>query len=152
MQLGQQGYDFEAQPRAVQNKTKYREVPRGSGDGEKERYHNLMFDRRVVRGNTHSSNMVRQIPNDSASSDKPVPQGTTTSYQRHTRIMTGTTQQNMLMTPRDVEGRSSISTMTEDYIEILSDKPEQRQAEAQTDFLLNKPAHEVTNISYLRIS
>lgn len=60
--------------------------------------------------------------------------------------MTGTTQQNMLMTPRDVEGRFSISTMTEDYIEILSDKPEQRQAEAQTDFLLNKPAQEVKRL------
>merc|ERR1711972_1222019 len=30
--------------------------------------------------------------------------------------------------------------MTEEYIEVLSDKSEQRHQEAQTDFLLNKPA------------
>lgn len=150
MLLGQQGYNFEAQPRAVHPNTKYRDE-QGRATTDKERYHNLMFDRRVVRGNTHSSNMVRLLPSEDAYAQNMRGQNTGTGYNTGNKATTNQNSNNvntysmtgqMVMTPRDLEGYNSMSTMTEEYIEVLSDKPEQREQESQTDFLLNKPAVE----------
>lgn len=123
---------------------KYREerVTRTDGGYDKERYHNLMFDRRVVRGNTHSSNMVRVMPMEDTPQDRTLhhPNSTSNTYQKNTGALSLTRNQNMALTPRDLDGYNSLSTMTEEYIEVLSDKPDQRQQESQTDFLLNKPS------------
>jgi hypothetical protein len=95
-----------------------------------------MFDRRVVRGNTHSSNMVRMMPMEDSLQDRTLqpPNSTGNSYQKQTRHMSVSLGQNMVMTPRDMDGYNSMSTMTEEYIEVLSDKPDQHQQESQTDF------------------
>jgi len=104
-----------------------------------------MFDRRVVRGNTYSSNMVRMMPSDVANYDMNAKTSSNqqTGYGRGQPISTNQGSNHMntysmtgqiAMTPRDLEGLNSISTMTEEYIEVLSDKPEQRHQEAQTDF------------------
>lgn len=154
MQQGQQGYNFEAQPRTVQAKTKYRDEKDAQGNKDGDKFHNLMFDRRVVRGNTYSSNMVRMMPSDVSDYDqnmKPSSNQQTGYGKQPTSTNQGSNHMNtysmtgqIAMTPRDLEGQNSISTMTEEYIEILSDKPEQRYQETQTDFLLNKPAAELT--------
>ena len=151
MQQGQQGYNFEAQPRTVQTKAKFRDEREAQSKVEKDRFHNIMFDRRVVRGNTYSSNMVRMMPTDMNNYDQNAKtssnqqtgygrQQQTSSNQGSHHMNTYSMTGQIAMTPRDLEGLNSISTMTEEYIEVLSDKPEQRHQEAQTDFQLNKPA------------
>lgn len=59
-QPGTQGadYGFSAQPHVVRAKKKYRTSDGQPFDQEVYRYQNLMFEKRVVRGNTYSQYMV----------------------------------------------------------------------------------------------
>lgn len=46
-------YGFEAAPKVVQNKAKYKEE-----DDEERLALNIMYDKRVFRGNTHNMNIL----------------------------------------------------------------------------------------------
>jgi Radial spoke protein 3 len=51
-------FNFAAQPNVVRAKKKYRTANGQDYDPENFRYQNVMFEKRVVRGNTHSQYMV----------------------------------------------------------------------------------------------
>jgi len=50
-------YGFQAEPRAVRPRGKYRDVPNINQDDDEEKKGNIMWDKRVVRGNTYSAMM-----------------------------------------------------------------------------------------------
>ena len=52
-------YRFDAEPKVVANKPKYKEE--GVGENEDERLAlNIMYDKRVFRGNTHNINVLKK--------------------------------------------------------------------------------------------
>jgi len=53
-------YGFSAEPRVVKPKSKYREVPQDEVDESQRNFSNIMWDKRVVRGNTYAAIVTTQ--------------------------------------------------------------------------------------------
>ncbi|KAJ8602685.1 hypothetical protein CTAYLR_003758 [Chrysophaeum taylorii] len=115
-------YVHTAQPAAV--KAKYREeVPS-----------NIMFDRRIVRGNTYAAQVVTQ------SAQREV-ERLRQEQERAARREANRRRREELQkpsTPPPVEGRAHCEAQTESFLEVLSDKPVESEVETQTDAKLDK--------------
>jgi len=114
---------FASAPQAVTNR-KYR--PDDSGG----LMNNIMYDRRVVRGNTHAS-MVQTQP-DAAEVRKQ------REAQRR-RLMRANQPKKRPGTPEPVAGRKHMDIQTDSYLEELTERTVEFEAETQTDFLLDRP-------------
>ncbi|GIL50752.1 hypothetical protein Vafri_6901 [Volvox africanus] len=119
----QQLYTHAAEPKAVQQrKAKYREdegVPLPTA--------NIMFDRRVVRGNTYAA---RILPADASQTQtKPSPPATKKK----------TTRTVPPRTPEAVDGRRHIDIQTDVYLEELTDTVPEADTSTQTDAFLDRP-------------
>uniref|UniRef100_A0A7S0RTI5 Radial spoke protein 3 n=1 Tax=Chlamydomonas leiostraca TaxID=1034604 RepID=A0A7S0RTI5_9CHLO len=119
-QAQQQLYTHAAEPKAVQQRAKYREDDGASYSA------NIMFDRRVVRGNTYAA---RILPADVSLTDK---KSTGTGKKR-------TTRQAPPRTPEPVDGRRHIDIQTDAYLEELTDTVPEVDNHTQTDAFLDRP-------------
>lgn len=121
-QAQQQLYTHAAEPKAVQQRrAKYREE-------DAQLYStNIMFDRRVVRGNTYAARILPVA--DLALSDKK-PTGS---------LKKKTTRQAPPRTPEPVDGRKHIDIQTDAYLEELTDVVPEVETQTQTDAFLDRP-------------
>eukprot|EP00240_Pyramimonas_obovata_P004660 CAMPEP_0118939370 /NCGR_PEP_ID=MMETSP1169-20130426/28682_1 /TAXON_ID=36882 /ORGANISM="Pyramimonas obovata, Strain CCMP722" /LENGTH=401 /DNA_ID=CAMNT_0006883621 /DNA_START=172 /DNA_END=1373 /DNA_ORIENTATION=+ len=121
MHGGAESYTFASEPRPVANRKqpKYREP-----EIEEEPYPaNIMFDRRVIRGNTYAAQILPAAP----------PQNTLTSTKR--RKMSPKPPG----TPNAVEGRRHIDVQTDSFLEELTDTVPERDVNTQTDPFMDRP-------------
>lgn len=120
-------YSFSTEPRAVASKrSAYRE---DEYRGE-EKSGNLMYDRRIVRGNTHAAQVV----------DHQQAERMAASQASQSRKMRG--RMNAMLppgTPPPVDGRSHIDVQTENYLEELADKVPEVNEETQTEAFMDRP-------------
>jgi len=111
-QDGSSTYTFSSRPRPVQPaRKKYRDEE----DPESQMYGNIMYDRRIVRGNTYAQNTLP-----ATSQPDPI------EIQKQ-------------RTPEPVEGRKHIDVQTELYLEELTDRVEEADIQTQTDAFLDRP-------------
>ncbi|MEW5305036.1 MAG: hypothetical protein WDW36_007603 [Sanguina aurantia] len=124
-QTQQQLYTHAVEPKAVQQrKAKYREDEAVDPDPNAA---NIMFDRRVVRGNTYAA---RILPAEAVSGDKKFSgslkkRGHRTAPPRSTDA---------------VDGRRHIDVQTDAYLEELTDTTPEVDNTTQTDAFLDRPA------------
>ncbi|KAG5846323.1 hypothetical protein ANANG_G00113720 [Anguilla anguilla] len=126
-------YTFASRPRALQNRSKYRESAAESNDGGGIHV-NIMYDRRVVRGNTYAQSILPVT----AQTD-PVEIQKQQEARRRAIARRRAKAQFRSQTPEAVEGRQHMDVQTELYLEELSDLVEESSVECQTDAFLDKP-------------
>uniref|UniRef100_A0A3B5KGX8 Radial spoke head 3 n=1 Tax=Takifugu rubripes TaxID=31033 RepID=A0A3B5KGX8_TAKRU len=107
-------YTFSSRPRPVEIRSKYRKPP---AEQTPFLYGNIMYDRRVVRGNTYAQNIIPTVP-----------------FHKQAR------EHVRSLTPEAVQGRTHIDVQTELYLEELSDVIASSDMDCQTDAFLDKPA------------
>lgn len=133
MQVQDNKFSYSAQPHAapLKQKTKYREENQQEDPNASQ---NLMYDARVVRGNTYSAKVLSaDLKNDVAASTGPRKFPKKTQGRR-----TYSTKRSS--TPPAVEGRSHMVMQTEDFLEELTDRPIEQDAETQTQPFMDRPA------------
>jgi len=114
--------NFASAPQAVGNR-KYRAQ-------EDAPMNNIMYDRRVVRG----SNYV--------SGGQPQPDPADVRKQREAqrrRLMAANKTAKRSGTPEPVRGRKHMDVQTDSYLEEMTERTVEFEAETQTDFLLDRP-------------
>ncbi|ESO85775.1 hypothetical protein LOTGIDRAFT_130261 [Lottia gigantea] len=128
-------YTFASQPRAVQERKKYRETrdPLIQNDVPSQ-YGNIMYDRRIVRGNTYAQHTL-------PASAQPDPIEIQRQQENKRRAMARKRAKEQLRprSPEAVEGRKHIDVQTELYLEELSDRVEEADVDCQTDAFLDRP-------------
>ncbi|KAL3052340.1 radial spoke head protein 3 homolog [Trematomus bernacchii] len=125
-------YTFSSRPRPVEDRSKYREPP---SEQTQSNYGNIMYDRRVVRGNTYA----QQIIPTTALPD-PVEVQRQQEIRRRTVATKRAREQCRTRTPEALQGRKHIDVQTDLYLEELSDVIVASDIECQTDAFLDKPA------------
>lgn len=99
---------------------------------------NIMYDRRVCRGSTYARRVAPQSPTNAP----PVKKARARPRNEASRRQgPGETDPNAerTKTPDPVAGRSHSEIQTEAYLEVLTDKPEEVDAHAQTDSYMDRP-------------
>jgi len=126
---GQGTYSFSSQPRAVPQRKKYR-----NQEPQIDQYGNIMYDRRIVRGNTYAQHTLPA----SAQPD-PIEIQRQQEGRRRAAARKRAKQQLRPRSPEPVEGRKHIDVQTELYLEELSDRVEEADVDCQTDYFLDRP-------------
>ncbi|XP_028676126.2 radial spoke head protein 3 homolog [Erpetoichthys calabaricus] len=126
-------YTFSSRPRALPNRSKYRD-PVAELQEEPTQYGNIMYDRRVIRGNTYAQHILPV----SAQPD-PIEIQRQQEVRRRAAAKKRAKDQLRPRTPEPVEGRKHIDVQTELYLEELSDRIVETDVECQTDAFLDKP-------------
>ncbi|XP_040203408.1 LOW QUALITY PROTEIN: radial spoke head protein 3 homolog [Rana temporaria] len=132
-EMGSGTYTFSSQPRVVQNRHKYRTIQPPTSE-ESYHYGNIMYDRRVVRGNTYAQLILPLAA-------QPDPVEIQRAQEARRRALAKKRAKDLLRhrTPEPVEGRKHIDVQTELYLEELSDHVEEKDMECQTDAFLDRP-------------
>lgn len=131
----QQGtYTFASQPRAVPQRKKYRDPVGGDDSQGPPQYGNIMYDRRIVRGNTYAQHTL-------PAHAQPDPIEIQRQQENRRRAIARKRAKEQLRprSPEPVEGRKHIDVQTELYLEELSDRVEEADVEIQTDAFLDRP-------------
>ncbi|XP_075453876.1 radial spoke head protein 3 homolog isoform X2 [Ascaphus truei] len=132
-EVGSSTYSFSSRPRVVQTRRKYREIQLPMIE-ESYNFGNIMFDRRVVRGNTYAQQTLPL-----SSQPDPVELHRQQEIQRRAMAKKRARELLRLRTPEPIEGRKHIEVQTELYLEELSDRIEEKDMECQTDAFLDRP-------------
>lgn len=119
-------FSFSSQPQAitVKKKTKYRD----EGEQQDGGLQNIMHDPRVVRGNTYAAKVL-------SSSLKEAPKQRINPAVPSQRKFAG----RRVSTPPPVDGRVHMDMQTEDFLEELTDRPIEMDAETQTQPFMDRP-------------
>ncbi|XP_074541530.1 radial spoke head protein 3 homolog [Halichoeres trimaculatus] len=123
-------YTFSSRPRAVENRSKYREPPL---EQTQMNYGNIMYDRRVVRGNNHTKHIT-------TTHQDPAEIQRQREIRRRAAERKRAREQFRPRTPAAVEGRTHVDVQTELYLEELSNVTVAADMECQTDDFLDRPA------------
>ncbi|XP_031178420.1 radial spoke head protein 3 homolog [Sander lucioperca] len=127
-----ESYTFASRPRPVENRSKYREPP---SEQTHSNYGNIMYDRRVVRGNTYAQLIIP-----TTAQPDPVEAQRQQESRRRAIARKRAREQFISSTPEALQGRKHIDVQTELYLEELSDVIVATDVECQTDAFLDKPA------------
>jgi len=111
---------FASAPQPVGTNGKYRDDSKN----------NIMHDKRIVRGNTYSSVVAPTQDNADVQKQR--------EAQRR-RLMRANKTQQRAGTPEPVPGRKHMDIQTDSYLEELTERTVEFEAETQTDFLLDRP-------------
>lgn len=116
------------------NRSKYRDEDLGS-DTDRNNVRNLMYDARVIRGNTYGKH--KPTMNDKDKENEP---GWKKSSNRNSREV----KRNKFVgrrgsTPPPVDGRAHMDMQTDDFLEELTDRPVQIDMESQTLPFADRP-------------
>ncbi|XP_070705838.1 radial spoke head protein 3 homolog [Pempheris klunzingeri] len=125
-------YTFSSRPRPVENRSKYREPP---SEQAQSNYGNIMYDRRVVRGNTYAQHIIPTM-----AQPDPVEIQRQQEIRRRAAARKRAREQFRPRTPEALQGRKHVDIQTEVYLEELSDVIRATDIECQTDAFLDKPA------------
>ncbi|XP_072907775.1 radial spoke head protein 3 homolog [Hemitrygon akajei] len=123
-------YTFSSRPRALQGRKKYRQEEQCTTAY----YGNIMYDRRVVRGNTYAQHTLPLT-----AQPDPIEIQRQQEMQRRTVARRRAKAQLRATTPLPIEGRIHTEVQTELYLEELSDRIEEVDVDTQTDAFLDKP-------------
>nr|XP_048700079.1 radial spoke head protein 3 homolog [Caretta caretta]XP_048700080.1 radial spoke head protein 3 homolog [Caretta caretta] len=128
-------YSYCSRPRTLPARRRYRGAP-GHSEQEEEpvRYANLMYDRRVVRGNTYALHALPWTA-------QPDPLEIQRQREAHRKALARKRAKEQLhsRTPEPVEGRKHVDVQTELYLEELGDRIIEVDVECQTDAFLDRP-------------
>ncbi|XP_052025657.1 radial spoke head protein 3 homolog isoform X2 [Apodemus sylvaticus] len=127
-------YTYTSRPRAVAcQRRRYRDSILQPVE-EPLSYGNIMYDRRVIRGNTYAL-PTGQVPG------QPDPLELQRQQQARRRALARKRAQEQLRprTPEPVEGRKHVDVQTELYLEEISDRIVEVDMECQTDAFLDRP-------------
>ncbi|XP_054992725.1 radial spoke head protein 3 homolog [Sorex araneus] len=126
-------YTFTSRPRVLPcQRARYREDLMESE--EPMRFGNIMYDRRVIRGNTYA---LQTLP-------EPKQPELVRSHRKHrdsrkTLAQKRAVEQLKPQTPEAVEGRKHVDVQTELYLEEIADRVIEVDMECQTDAFLDRP-------------
>jgi len=126
-------YTFSSRPRAVQQRKKYRDPFEGP-NADQTMYGNIMYDRRIVRGNTYAQNVLP-----ATAQPDPIEIQKQQEARRRAIARKRATEQLKPRTPEPMEGRKHIDVQTELYLEELTDRVEEADISTQTDAFLDRP-------------
>ncbi|CAF4939386.1 unnamed protein product, partial [Rotaria sp. Silwood1] len=130
-------YTFSSQPKAVQQqqgqRQKFRQ-PLANPSDETNVYGNLMYDRRVIRGNTYA---LHTLP--AHAQPDPIEVQRQQEAKRRALARRKAREQIRTRTPDPVHNRKNIDVQTELYLEELSDRIEEADVDVQTDAFLDRP-------------
>ncbi|XP_057679316.1 radial spoke head protein 3 homolog [Corythoichthys intestinalis] len=129
-------YTFSSRPRPVENRSKYREQPTEKTEKAHTTYGNIMYDRRVIRGNTYAQRFLStMVQEDLAEIQRQ-------QEMRKKAVANKKKTKELLRasTPEAVQGRKHNVVQTDIYLEELSYNIEVSHIECQTDPLLDRPA------------
>ncbi|XP_055014714.1 radial spoke head protein 3 homolog [Boleophthalmus pectinirostris] len=122
-------YTFSSRPRVVENGSRYREAP-----PEQPHYGNIMYDRRVVRGNTYAQRILPTTTQaELAEMQRLQEQRRKAVARRRAR------DQVRVRTPEPLQGRQHTDVQTELYLEELSNTVMESDVQCQTDSFLDRP-------------
>lgn len=127
-------YTYTSRPRALPcQRRRYRDDLMQQPE-EPVHYGNIMYDRRVIRGNTYALQSV-PLPG------QPDPVEIQRQQQARRRAFARKQAQEQLRprTPEPVEGRKHVDVQTELYLEEIADRIVEVDMECQTDAFLDKP-------------
>lgn len=135
---GEGTYTFASQPRAVPQRKKYREQAALQVQQQNEEtvsaYGNIMYDRRIVRGNTYAQHTLP-----ATAQPDPIEIQRQQEARRRAIARKRAKQQLRPKSPEPVEGRKHMDVQTELYLEELSDRVEEADVDCQTDAFLDRP-------------
>eukprot|EP00597_Dinobryon_sp_UTEXLB2267_P003646 CAMPEP_0170076624 /NCGR_PEP_ID=MMETSP0019_2-20121128/13596_1 /TAXON_ID=98059 /ORGANISM="Dinobryon sp., Strain UTEXLB2267" /LENGTH=391 /DNA_ID=CAMNT_0010288449 /DNA_START=58 /DNA_END=1233 /DNA_ORIENTATION=+ len=137
MQL-EEKFSYSAQPHAAplaMKKSKYRNADNNDQQSPVENgLGNLMYDARVIRGNTYAARVLTTSDKDKLNleSSKKFPTKSRQSRQKAPGARVGT--------PPPVEGRTHMKMQTDEFIEEITDRPLEHDAETQTLPFMDRPA------------
>ncbi|NXA52886.1 RSPH3 protein, partial [Nothocercus julius] len=100
------------------------------------RYANLMYDRRVVRGNTYA---LQVLPGVCDTQPDPLEIQRQREARRRALSRKRAKEQMQPRTPEPVEGREHVHVQTELYLEEIRDRITEADVECQTDAFLDRP-------------
>ncbi|KAM4522770.1 radial spoke head protein 3 homolog [Odontesthes bonariensis] len=125
-------YTFSSHPRPVENRSKYREPHYEQAQAN---YGNIMYDRRVVRGNTYAQHVV---PTTAQLDPSEIQRQE--AIRKRAMARKRAREQFRPRTREALPGRQHIDVQTDLYLEELSDVIVATDIECQTDAFLDKPA------------
>ncbi|CAF2976675.1 unnamed protein product [Rotaria socialis] len=130
-------YTFSSQPKAVQQqqgqRQKFRQPVINQSD-ENSIFGNIMYDRRVIRGNTYA---LHTLP--AHAQPDPIEIQRQQEAKRRALARRKAREQIRTRTPDPVHNRKNIDVQTELYLEELSDRIEEADVDVQTDAFLDRP-------------
>ncbi|PIK58401.1 putative radial spoke head protein 3-like isoform X1 [Apostichopus japonicus] len=126
-------YTFASQPRTVPQRKKYRD-PLAQQNQAPAPYGNIMYDRRIVRGNTYAQHTLP-----ATAQPDPIEIQRQQEIRRRKIAAKRAKAQLRPASPEAVEGRKHIDVQTELYLEELSDRVEEADVDCQTDAFLDRP-------------
>lgn len=126
-----EGFSYSSRPRPLQARRKYRnEVPQETG------YRNLMFDRRIVRGNTYAREDVLPV----TAQEHPVDLQRKAEKRRAREARKRQSElEQRTKSPPPVDGRRHQPIQTELYLEEITDRIEESEVQCQTDAWIDRP-------------
>ncbi|XP_053228721.1 radial spoke head protein 3 homolog B-like [Podarcis raffonei] len=129
-------YSYCNRPRPLPGRQRYR-TSIDANETEEEPYHyaNLMYERRVVRGNTYALHILPW-----SSEPDPLELQRQREAQRKALARRRARDQLQTRTPEPLEGRRHVDVQTELYLEELADRIIEVDMECQTDAFLDRPA------------
>ena len=129
-------FSYSAQPHAApfKKKSKYRnENEQDFSDSQ-----NIMHDPRVVRGNTYAAKvMTNSLKREQEVRKREDPKRRSRPFGRS--VDRGNEPADRLPTPPPVEGRAHMDIQTDDFLEELTDRPIEMDAETQTLAFMDRP-------------
>ncbi|XP_036003371.1 radial spoke head protein 3 homolog [Fundulus heteroclitus] len=125
-------YTFSSRPRPVETRSKYREP---APEQTQRQYGNIMYDRRVVRGNS-----LGQQPNPRTEQSDPAAVQRQQALKRRAIARRQAREQLRTKTPDALQGRQHVDVQTELYLEELSNIIQTTDIECQTDDFMDRPA------------
>ncbi|CAH8863575.1 unnamed protein product [Trichobilharzia szidati] len=124
-------YSFASQPKVVSKKKIYRD---NLDEDVNYNYGNLMFDRRVIRGNTYALHVLpAHAQPDPLEIQKQIERKRNAAARRKLR------EELRPKSPLPLDGRIHKPVQTELYLEALTDYVEEIDEECQTDVFLDRP-------------
>ncbi|XP_072516665.1 radial spoke head protein 3 homolog [Salminus brasiliensis] len=127
-------YVFSSRPRPAPTRLKYRD-PAVMQNERPVVYGNIMYDQRIVRGNTYAQHILPHT-----SQPDPAEIQRLQEAKRRALARKRAKEQFHSGTPDALEGRKHTDVQTELYLEELSDHTEDASVGCQTDAFLDKPA------------
>lgn len=126
----EQRYSYSTEPHAApgpKKKSKYR--PEGDDEENSTVPQNIMYDSRVIRGSTYAAKTI------TVSSKKASP---TKRGKPNRNLMSQS--YDRAQTPPPVDGRCHMDIQTDEYLEVIADRPPEADAETQTLPFMDRPA------------
>ncbi|XP_014854483.1 PREDICTED: radial spoke head protein 3 homolog isoform X1 [Poecilia mexicana] len=124
-------FTYSSHPKPVEIR-RYRDLP----DPNQLQYGNIMYDRRVVRGNLHDQQVTSKQNNNS----DPGMQQRQQAYRRRAIARKQSKEQLKTKTPEAIQGRQHVVVQTDSFLEELSNIIQVSEIDCQTDEFLDKPS------------